>query len=385
MKDVAVIIPSSIQYGRNLLTGISHYASLHGWKLHFDQSGLRTTEPRWLENWSGDGIIVHSVDRTISDKKSAKGIPVLDLYQQQLSEHRKGSIIDSDHHAVGQLAAEYFLGKEFTQFAYIGYHESVFSTFREQGYRDTLYEAGHTCAVYHTVERPQTGRRAQSKGLRDFLSSMSLPCALFCATDELAIRISNICQDLGIIIPEQLSLLGVDNDPLLCSMATPSLSSIDPDIPRMGWLAAKWLDTMMAGDHPEQLHIERTFLPKGITTRQSTSSVSVANPTLAKALEQIRLHACNGITIDEIATVCGVSRRMLERMFAKELDTTIKRVITDTQIKRIKELLLHTDYTLAHIAELTGMLYTERLSNMFKREVGVTPGSFRKNHSKQKD
>ena len=110
--------------------------------------------------------------------------------------------------------------------------------------------------------------------------------------------------------------------------------------------------------------------------------LAVEDPLVATALEAIRTMACQGATVEEIARICHVSRRSLERSFSREIGQTVKSLIVETQLDRIKQLLKETDYTLAHIAELVGMQYAERLSHMFKRETGVTPGQFRQNAAK---
>ena len=290
----------------------------------------------------------------------------------------KGGIIDSDHLAVGRIAAEYYLQKSYHNFAFIGYDDQLFSEIRQEGFLNTLAQEGYTSPTHLMPERPVKSHRKRLENTKSFLQKLEPPCAIFCTSDELAIQISNLCLELGKSIPEQIAILGVDNDPLLCSMASPSLSSIEPDMHRMGWCVATWMQALLDGNDPLQLNIEQVIPPRGVISRQSTSIVAMSDPLVAKAMEEIRKNACQGATVDEIAQACHVSRRTLERKFSQELDRTVKSLLTETQINRAKQLLCHTNYTLAHIAELIGMQQPEQLSHAFKRETGITPGQFRK-------
>ncbi|NWK55935.1 DNA-binding transcriptional regulator [Verrucomicrobiaceae bacterium N1E253] len=380
MKNIAVIIESSTQFGRNLLSGIAKYGQMHDWNLHFEERGLKTTEPGWLEHWKGDGIIVRSLDQTISRAKSREGIPVLNLCAEGEQAFVAGMLINSDHLAVGALAADYFIGKGYERFAYIGYENRHYSTFRQEGYISKLEQRGYECCSLEVPPIPDGDYQSRSRQIRQFLDDLVMPCAVFCACDAVAVGVINLCHELGKAVPEQLAVLGVDDDSLLCSMVFPSLSSIDPDIPRVGWLAASWLGAMMEGKDPHGMGIQRVVAPRGVTERLSSGVCAVSDPIVAKALEQIRLRATEGARVKDIANQCHVSQRLLERSFEKEMGVTVKRLLIETQLERIKGWLKDTDFTLAHIAELAGMKYPERLSHMFKRETGMTPGQFRGQH-----
>lgn len=382
MKDVVVIVESSTQYGRNLLVGIANYATLHNWRLQYEQRGILDPEPVWLNKWQGDGIIVRHPDPRISKNKAKQGVAVLDMFYEIDSQSRKGIIVDSDHYAVGKLAAEHLMGKGHRSFGYIGFAESVFSRYRQLGYEETLLGSGLECLSFVNPDHNKTDQARWVFRQREFVKTLPFSCALYCATDELAFAACNDCIQAGISVPEQVAILGTDNDTVLCEMMSPTLSSIDPDIPQLGWQAAARLDQMMKGEDPLDQGDPQVVQPKGIIVRQSTARFAVEDPNLAKALEEIRRTACMGASVDDIATSCHMSRRNLERCMSKQLGKTVKSLIVEVQVNRAKKLLLQTDYTLDRIAELIGMNYTERLSYMFKRQVGMTPGKYRKQSGK---
>lgn len=380
MKDIAVIVESSTQYGRNLLAGIAKYASLHDWRLHYEHRGLMDPEPSWLENWQGDGVITRAAETPFSDKKAAEGIPVIDMFKEHISENHIGHLVESDHLAVGRIAAEFLLGSGCQNFAFIGYSDSLFSKGRQHAFEHRLKQAGYDCQTFLTPDHNVSDQARWVRRQKAFIEELPKPCALYCATDELAVAACNDSVRLGISIPEQLLILGTDNDPFFCEMMSPKLSSIDLDIPQVGWELAGWLDVLIRGGDPQKEGGSSVIAPKGVVARQSTEFFGGDDPYVAKALEAIRLTACEGATVDDVVNVCATSRRSLERRFLMQFGKgkSIKYFLTQTQLERAKKLLTETDYTLAHIAELIGMQYTEGLSHMFKRETGLTPGQYRK-------
>ena len=377
-RDIAVIIESSTGYGRNLLSGISKFASLHGWRVRYEQRGLRDSEPAWLASWQGHGVITRSPDQKISRRLAEKGIPVIDLFTEKEEKDRCGTFVDSDHEAVGRQAADFFMGTGAGHFAFVGFSGSVFSGYRQRGFETALAAEGWPCLAFRRADHNIATADSERGRQMDFLASLPIPCAVFCATDELAARVVNDCHRLGIAVPEQAAVLGVDNDPLFCYLVSPSLSSVDPDIPRMGWEVAAWLEALMGGKDPEKEGLRRLIPPVGVKARESTSGVAAKSLLTARAFEAIRLNACRGAAVGDIAAACRVSRRTLERRFSEETGRTVKDLLEDTQVQHAKRFLLQTDYTLARIAALTGMNYPERLSHMFKRRTGITPGQFRR-------
>lgn len=379
MKNIAVIVESSTQYGRNLLSGIAKYAALHDWRLHYEHRGLMDNEPTWLEHWQGDGVITRCPQTPFSDRKAEQGIPVINMFKEHVSQEHIGHVIESDHIAVGKMAAEFFLGSGCQHFAFIGYSNSVFSQGRQHAYVHKLQQAGHSCDQFLTPDHNISDQARWVRRQKQFIEELPKPCALYCATDELAAAASNDCIDLGINIPEQLLILGTDNDPFFCEMMSPKISSIDLDVPKVGWQLATWLDALIAGQDPVELGVQNIMPPKGVVVRESTEYMGSDDPYVAKALEAIRLAACQGASVDDIVEMCDTSRRTLERRFLKQFGAgrSIKSFLVNAQVERAKKLLLETDYTLAHIAELIGMQYPERLSHMFKRETGMAPGQYR--------
>ena len=187
------------------------------------------------------------------------------------------------------------------------------------------------------------------------------------------------CREENIAVPEQVAVIGVDNDRLLCELAMPPLSSVIPDCYRSGYEAASLLDRLMSGDSlPAEAHLIK---PMGIETRQSTDVSAIMDPEVAEAVRYIREHASTGINVGDVLKHVPVSRAALENRFQKLLGRTPHEEIVRFRIARVKQLLTQTDLSLAEIASRTGYRHVEYLTVAFKKQVGFTPSTYRKERS----
>ena len=382
MRHVAVIIETSTQYGRNLIRGIARFGRLHDWQLHFEYRGKTAAEPDWLADFKGDGVITTSPDQRHSKALREQGMPVIDLQGTLVDPAGEHLIVDSDHRAVGRLAAEHFIEKGHRHYAYLGYSDQSVSREREIGFTETLAARGHKPLCHHTPERKARTFEALHRGDAAFIASLPKPCALFCCWDEVAFRAVQSALEQGIAVPEDLAVLGVDNDPVFSSTSRIPLSSIDPDIIRMGFLTASWLAEMMAGTPLQKIKLERLVPPKGLIVRQSTALDAIEDPVVRRFLEMLRQQRPGLLSIEELARNCHVSRRLLEQRVKAATGKTPRQLLSQTLVDAIQRFLSQTDYTLAHIADLLGFEHAERLSHLFRRQTGMTPGEYRKSTGK---
>ncbi|PAW75290.1 MAG: hypothetical protein B9S38_01915 [Verrucomicrobiia bacterium Tous-C4TDCM] len=378
MRHVAVIIETSTQYGRNLIRGIARFGRLHDWQLHFEYRGKTAAEPDWLADFKGDGVITTSPDQRHSKALREQGMPVIDLQGTLVDPAGEHLIVDSDHRAVGRLAAEHFIEKGHRHFAYLGYSDQSVSREREIGFTETLAARGHKPLCHHTPERKARTFEALHRGDAAFIASLPKPCALFCCWDEVGFRAVQSALEQGIAVPEDLAVLGVDNDPVFSSTSRIPLSSIDPDIIRMGFLTASWLAEMMEGTRLQKIKLERLVPPKGLIVRQSTALDAIEDPLVRRFLEMLRQQRPGLLSIENLARDCHVSRRLLEQRVKAATGKTPRQLLSQTLVDAIQRFLSQTDYTLAHIADLLGFEHAERLSHLFRRQTGMTPGEYRK-------
>jgi LacI family transcriptional regulator len=212
--------------------------------------------------------------------------------------------------------------------------------------------------------------------LSQWLATLPRPVGIMACNDVRGKEVLDGCSHCGLAVPEEVAIVGVDNDELLCELCDPPLTSVVPAPDTIGYEAAQWLDQWMAGQQP--LPSPRLVAPRGIATRQSTDILAVADPEVAAALRRIRQAACDGLTVDGILRDVPVSRSILERRFRKFLGRSPQAVIRQTQLKRVQQLLGETDLPLAQIADLAGYKHVEHMCVVFKRELHETPGQYRR-------
>ncbi len=375
---VALLIETSNAYARGLLGGIQAYIREHRpWSVYLDEQSRGDQPPRWLKKWKGDGIIARIENPAIARAIAALGIPAVDLSAGRLLPQLP--MLEIDEAAVGRMAADHFIERGFRHFAWCGDPRFVWSRLRGDAYEATLKEAGHTVSRYE----PPSGTRGDDEdagleALGQWLLNQPRPLAVFTCYDILGREVLDACRRFSIHVPDEVAVLGIDNDELLCSLAFPPLSSVMPNARRTGYEAAAVLEKLMAGDDPGPA--VRHIPPTGIATRQSTDVLAVEDLNVAKAVRYIREHACEGICVDDVVTHAALSRRLLETRFKRLLGRSPHDEITRVQLRRVKELLAETDLPLSEIADRTGFRYVEYLSAVFKNKTGHPPGHYRAEH-----
>lgn len=375
--SVVIMVETATIYGRRVLQGITSYLRSHEpWSVFLEQHELGATPPPWLRRWKGDGLITRVMTPDFAQWIKKQQLPVIDLNDRLPSSGFPR--INSDDQHIGRLAAEHLLERGFQHFGYCGFSEELWSDRRRDGFQETLHAQGLTAAGFDTPwAMPQTASwDRQQEQIAAWLSTLPRPVGLMCCNDMRGQHVLDACSRLGWSVPEEAAVVGVDDDELLCEFCDPPLSSVRPNPERIGYLAAALLDSWMQGRAPDAQ--EEVLPPLGVTTRQSSDVLAMDDPQIAAAVRFIRETACRGITVNDVLRSVPQSRTMLERKFRKFLGRSPQAEIRHVQIKRARQLLAETDLKLERIAELTGFQHPEYLSVVFKREVGQTPGEFRR-------
>ncbi len=376
---VALLIETSNAYARGLLAGIGDYVLGHGpWSLSVGEQGRGDRPPDWLAKWDGDGIIARVENRRIARALAGVRLPVVDLSAGRLLPGVP--VVTTDNAAMARLAAQHFTERGFRHFAYCGDARFAWSAARGEYFSLFIRGSGGTCAVY-AAEKARTGGDAETDGIARWLRGLPKPVAIFACYDARGQRVLDACRRAGLAVPEEVAVLGVDNDELLCALTPPPLSSIIPNTQRAGWEAAALLAVLMKGGKvaPGPLLVP----PLGVAVRQSTEVLAVDDPQVARALRYIREHDCEGIGVADVLRQCPMARRALEARMKALLGRTPHEEIQRVQLNRVKELLSGTDLALAQIAERAGFKHTEYLSVVFKREIGLPPSAYRQEHQPQ--
>lgn len=382
---VALIIESSRAYGRGLLAGIARYARTHGpWSLYLQERGLDSPVPDWLPDWQGDGIIARVESMELERAILEKGIPAIDLRGKF---DLRMPLIETNDRTVARLAAEHLLERGFRQVAYCGFAGLNYSLRRLRYFPAIAHEAGVPCHVFPVDhgDEPVSGDRQQARELHGILyedelvrwiESLPKPIGIMACNDIRGQQVLNACRSIGVAVPDEVAVIGVDNDEVLCELSDPPLSSVEPATMRIGFEAASLLDRLMqrGGDSPPA----KSFIdPRGVVVRQSTEVTAIEDRDIAAAVRYIRDHACQGVNVEDVLQHVPLSRSTFDRKFRKAIGRTAKREILRVQIRRARQLLSETEFSLDIIARMTGFKHTEYFCNAFKRETGQTPGSVR--------
>jgi LacI family transcriptional regulator len=371
-----LLIDTSSVYGRELIEGIGRYAAEHGpWSIYHEDRGLSDPLPRWLKRWKGDGIMARSARKHDLERLLATGLPVVELFADfALSP----PAVSPNEETIGRLALEHFLDRGLRSVAYFANEWAWWSDVRRGAFQRAVQRCGLTCHYTELIPPRKSKKRIAENQLADWLQSLPKPCGVFCAWDVCAVQVTNACRRSQLAVPSQVAVLGVDNDPVICSVSFPPLSSIDLHSKRVGYEAAALLDRMMAGQpRPrEPILVE----PGQIVTRESTDIVAVEDADVAQAIRLIREHACRGLRVTEVAEAVGLSRRALQQRFQAVLRRTPKAELLRVQIDRSKMLLVQTDLSVEQISRRSGFSTFEYYVRAFRRETGLTPRRWRSKH-----
>jgi len=375
-RKVALLIETSNRYGRDLLYGVRDWMREgERWAIRLTEQARRAPLPAWLHDWQGDGIIARVDSPAIASALRRTRLPVIDVSAERFaSEFPRVSI---DNATVARSAAEHLAQKGFAHFAYCGDRRFLWSREREQSFKAVLAEEGRSVRTFPGT-RAQPGSDADIRALAAWLRKLPKPIGLFACFDGRAQQVLEACQLAEIPVPDEVAVLGVDNDEVLCDLCNPPLSSVQPNARRTGYEAAALLSRMMRGERPEpDTHYMQ---PVRVVERQSTDIVSVDDSRVATALRFIRQHATERINVDDVLKVVSISRTLLERKFKLAVGHSPHRQIIHEKIERAKHLLAESDLAISVIAERAGFDNASYLSVAFRREVGETPFAYRERH-----
>lgn len=376
---VAVFVDKTSRYGRGVLQGVADYLEVHGpWRLQVDLQALGEPSGDWLKNWSGDGILGFVATPLLAEQMRQSKIPAVESFWHRF-DLQLPQVVNDDA-LIGQMAAEHLQQRRFRHFAFFGYSETPWSDRRLAGYQAKNAQAGFgTCSFFCLHESGSLARWEQTQpAVVQWLESLPKPVGLMACSDRLALRVLGACQHAGIPVPEQIAVIGVDNDEETCRLATLPLTSVMDNPRRIGSEAAHLLDELMARSQPAPAMAPILIPPMGVATRRSTDATAIADPLVARAVRLIRERACQGLTVKSLLPELHVSQTTLYERFGASLGLSPHRQILRVKLERVKDLLSQTNLCLEQIAEQTGFEHPEYLQVAFKREVGMTPGSYRR-------
>ena len=372
-RHVALLIETSNAYGRGLLQGVMHYTRENRpWSFHLIEQVRGQDPPAWLAGWQGDGVIARIETERIARAVLRSKLPAVDVSAARLAPTLPW--VETDDAQIARLGVEHLVERGFKHFGYCGDSRFNWSVWREKQFVQQVRAAGHDCHVY-AASGATTELAVENRALIAWLRQLPKPVGLMACYDLRGQQVLDACREAGLAVPDDVAVLGVDNDELLCELAAPPLSSVIPNARRTGYEAARLLDRLMGGEKvAPQAHL---IAPLGVAARQSTDVLAIDDRAIVQAVQFIREHACEGINVADLLKAVRMSRRVLEQRFRRLLGRTPHEEILHIKLARVQRLLAETDLPLYQIAERTGFEHVEYLSVTFKRELGVTPRQFR--------
>ena len=383
---VILLIESSRAYGRGCLQGIAAYVRVRGpWSCIHLERGLAESVPAWMERLPADGIIARIENAALVRFLQHRRLPTVDLRGRF---HIPGfATFDSDHDAIVRLVAEHFLERGFRHIAFCGFAGLDFSDRRrdalilrlaQHGLVPFIYEATDVSHSASTVTLESAGTR-HLKELAAWLKRLPNPVGILACNDNRGRQVLDACSMAELAVPEQVAVVGADNDEVICDLSDPPLSSVQPDAVRIGFEGAAALDRMIRSGKPAPRRV-RLISPRQLVVRRSSDVLAVDDPVVSLALKIIQRQACDGLNVERLLDQMTISRATLERRFERLLGRSPKDEILRLRLNRVRELLADSDDTLAQIADATGFSSVAHLSVAFKHATSVSPGEFRRRH-----
>ncbi len=379
LKHVALVVESAVAPRRMMLTGVARYIQEHQpWAVYLKPVGVDKSLANWLQNWDGDGIIAAVTDPA-SCVVTRRGLPVVDVVG--VLRYERVPLVHTNDHSVGRLGAEHLLERGFRNFGFCEYQGEFWSQHRREGFVATLKDKSLTCHTY-AMALPGPGWSGpdsweqQQRAITVWLKSLPKSVGIMATNDLMGQQLLEACQRARIKVPEEIAVVGADDDEPICRIASPPLSSVIINDHQRGYEAAALLDRMMNGAPApkDPIYVE----PTGVRTRASTDFMAIDDVEIVNALRILRENACSGISVEEVVDRVALSRSVLERRFRKFVGHSVNDEIVRLRINCAIELLSETELALKAVAKRAGFGSQSYMSAVFQSKVGKTPGSFRR-------
>ena len=382
IPKVMLLLEKSRAYSRGLLRGIAKYSNLHGpWTFYeeppfYMNVGGKRQSLEQLKNWGIDGIIMRDTEKT--QQIISMGLPT--IVTDLRGEFSGSPIIKTDDLAIGKIAAEYLLKLGFSHFAFCGLDRLFWSVDRRDGFARAIKQAGLEVSFYKQP-RSRTKRLLANEliFMADWLRSLQKPLGLMVCNDDRARYVIEACKIAGLHVPEQMAVIGVDNDELICDFSNPRLSSVALNLERSGYEAAELLDELMARK-VKSADQKIIVQPSQIIPRQSTDILAIDDEDVTNAVRFIRQNAKNKIQVSDVAHAVGVSRRGLERRFRMVLSSSVLDEIRRVRVEHVARMLVETNLSVGQVSLALNFPSIEHISRFFKQEKGMSPLAYRKKY-----
>ncbi len=362
--------------GRAMTTGILRYAATHPQlELNIAETGNEADSIHGYGGWRPEGVIMHSREATDDVVAGARAAVFLHSDPPDNWHGRPCGFVFCDDAAAGRIAASHLLKRNLRHFGYYGsLRQTIWSETRHESFAEAIREAGMPEPSVFGIEPPYELSR-QRKALAEWVRGLPKPCGILASSDWPAKQILDICREEEISVPEQVQVIGIDNEDYVCEQSVPTLSSIEPDFEGGGYEAIRALDAMLSGKRPPAEPI--VYGIRGVVERQSTRDDRGTARIVNRALDFIRLHGASGGTAAEAVKAAGCSASLLQRYFKKTLGRTVGQEIQRVRLEKACRLLRHSETPIEDIAALCGYDDASFLKVLFRRAYGKSMRDYR--------
>ena len=381
MAKILLLTDFSSGYSRNLLKGIVRYSKEVGnwsfqrmplyYRMLYGENGV----VEWAKKWQADAIIAQLSDVNI-ELLNDLNIPI--IVQNYRDRNKAVSNLTGDYFNTGVMAAKFFLNRGYRNFAFYGFKGAIWSRERADGYSHEIEKQGYKLAVLENDNKDKEEWSYNHTVLGNWLQSLPKPVALFACDDHFALQISETCNVYNINVPDDIAILGVDNDDLLCNISDPPLSSIVLDVENGGYNAGKLLHQLITKEITEPFNI--VVNPLIIERRKSTEKYAVSDKNIRTILNYIEKNYANHLSVEELVKQVPLSRRVLEKKFKEETGESLYQYIQNYRIDQFTRLLITTDYSLFEAALQSGFENYKNVSRVFRKYKLLSPAEYRKRY-----
>lgn len=375
VKRVAILVETTRSYTRDLLAGVNRYLQGAGrWSTFIELRALESSYPLWLTQWDGDGILTRTHSQEMADAIALTGVPTVEL--RSTNYHQGFPFVGMDNALIAEMVADHFLNRGYRRFAAYTLDTESFFRDRVRNFVSRVEAAGAACELLPSQGEatPLDWEKHQAE-LIEWLNSLEKPIGIFATNDQLASRLLDACQRAGIAVPEEVAVVGCENEETLCTFTSPPLTSVEFDGDQVGFRAASILDQLMKGETPEPSIL---IPPRGIKVRGSSDEWVIEDAVVLRAVRMIREQALQGLTVGEICEHLNVSRSTLERRMKSQLKRGTKEEILRVRFREVNRLLRNTNFTIEVISEMAGFSHAHYLQTTFRERYGFTPGEYRR-------
>lgn len=387
IPTIGLLIESSRESGRALLCGIARFVHHYGpWSFYWEPGGLEKAWPR-LKELEVDGIILRDVDKL--EEVAELKIPAVVIGHSKSEVPNMVNVI-TDSSSIGHIGAEHLLNCGFKHFAYCGYGAGVaseaaretftWSDLRRESFEQRIEKAGFHAHAYTTLGAAPDGWQKERQKLSIWLKSLPKPVGLMACNDDCGRQVIEACKIAHLSVPDEVGVLGADNDEVVCGLSEPSMSSVAINFERAGYETAQVLDQALRGKKrtPSKIIVTATH----VVARRSTDFMAVSDSHVARALKFIRDHIRENIMVTDISRAAGLSRRALEIKFRREIECSIHEYVRRTRTDQIVRLLVQTDLPIGQIAESLGFLDIQHFARYFRASKEMSPLAYRRTYGK---